>query len=41
VLLTAEGLALAGLAVILAVPVPAALARASWPARGPRAAGRR
>lgn len=37
-MLTAEGLALVGLAVILAVPVPIALARASWPARGPRAA---
>src|SRR5580693_8705952 len=38
VLLAAEGLALAGLAVVLAVPVPAALARARWTARSPRAA---
>jgi Zn-dependent protease with chaperone function len=37
-LLTAEGVGLLGLAVILAGPAPAALARASWPARSPRAA---
>lgn len=38
VLLTAEGLALIAVAVLLAVPVPLALARAAWPARSPRAA---
>jgi Zn-dependent protease with chaperone function len=38
VLLTAEGVALLGLAATLAGPVPAVLARASWPARSPRAA---
>jgi Zn-dependent protease with chaperone function len=37
-LLTAEGIALLGLAVLLAGPVPALLARASWPERSPRAA---
>lgn len=37
-LLAAEGIGLLGLAVILAGPAPAALARASWPARSPRAA---
>ena len=37
-LLTAEGIGLLALAVILAGPAPAALARASWPARSPRAA---
>jgi hypothetical protein len=37
-MLTAEGLGLLGLAVILAGPAPAALARASWPGRSPRAA---
>lgn len=37
-LLTAEGLALIAVAVLLAVPVPLALARAAWPARSPRAA---
>jgi Zn-dependent protease with chaperone function len=37
-LLTAEGIALLGLAVLLAGPVPALLARASWPGRSPRAA---
>jgi hypothetical protein len=37
-LLTAEGIGLLGLAVILAGPAPAALARASWPGRSPRAA---
>jgi len=37
-LLTAEGVGLLGLAAILAGPVPAALARASWPGRSPRAA---
>jgi hypothetical protein len=37
-LLAAEGIALLGLAVVLAGPVPAALARASWPGRSPRAA---
>jgi Zn-dependent protease with chaperone function len=36
--LVAEGLALIGLAVILAGPAPVVLARARWPARGPRAA---
>ena len=36
--LTAEGMGLLGLAVILAGPAPAALARASWPGRSPRAA---
>jgi Zn-dependent protease with chaperone function len=36
--LAAEGLALIGVAVLLAVPVPLALARAGWPARAPRAA---
>jgi Zn-dependent protease with chaperone function len=38
VLLAAEGLALIAVAVVLAGPVPAALARAAWPARSPRAA---
>jgi Zn-dependent protease with chaperone function len=38
VLLTAEGVALLGLAAALAGPVPAVLARAGWPARSPRAA---
>jgi Peptidase family M48 len=37
-LLAAEGFGLVAVAVLLAVPVPAALARARWPARGPRAA---
>jgi bla regulator protein blaR1 len=37
-MLTAEGLALVALAVVLAWPVPEALARARWPARSPRAA---
>jgi Zn-dependent protease with chaperone function len=37
-LLTAEGLALVVLAVLLAGPVPTALARARWPSRAPRAA---
>lgn len=37
-LLAAEGIALLGLAVALAGPVPAALARAAWPVRSPRAA---
>jgi Zn-dependent protease with chaperone function len=38
VLLTVEGVGLLGLAAVLAGPVPAALARASWPGRSPRAA---
>jgi hypothetical protein len=38
VLLAAEGLTLIAVAVILAVPVPLALARAAWPTRSPRAA---
>jgi hypothetical protein len=38
VLLTAEGLGLLGLAVVLAGPAPALLARARWPERSPRAA---
>lgn len=37
-MLTAEGLALIALAVVLAWPAPEALARARWPARSPRAA---
>jgi Zn-dependent protease with chaperone function len=37
-LLTAEGIGLVGLAVVLAGPAPAALARATWPGRSPRAA---
>jgi len=37
VLLAAEGLALLAAAVILAGPVPLALARAAWPVRSPRA----
>jgi Zn-dependent protease with chaperone function len=37
-LLAAEGFALIAVAVILAVPVPLALAAARWPARSPRAA---
>lgn len=37
-LLTAEGIALAAAAVLLAIPVPLALSRARWPARSPRAA---
>jgi Zn-dependent protease with chaperone function len=37
-MLTAEGLTLIALAVVLAGPAPEALARARWPARSPRAA---
>ena len=37
-LLAAEGLGLIAVAVVLAGPVPLALARAAWPARSPRAA---
>jgi Peptidase family M48 len=37
-LLTAEGLGLLGLAVVLAGPAPQRLARARWPERSPRAA---
>ncbi|HEY1641243.1 MAG TPA: M56 family metallopeptidase [Streptosporangiaceae bacterium] len=37
-MLTAEGLALVALAIVLAWPAPEALARARWPARSPRAA---
>jgi hypothetical protein len=37
-LLTGEGIALLGLAAVLAGPVPARLARARWPERSPRAA---
>lgn len=37
-MLTAEGLALVALAIVLAWPAPETLARARWPARSPRAA---
>ena len=37
-MLRAEAVALLGIAAILAGPVPAALARAQWPSRAPRAA---